>query len=92
MSNAFSTCRWNYIEINESFLMGNHLESSLHLNARLKFLVDSILHPQNLSMEAMWSTTCLTKFANEDSPFPYKDAKLYGIINANLTINEVCQK
>lgn len=35
---------------------------------------------KNLSMEVMWSTTCLTKFANEGSPFLYKDAKLYGII------------
>ncbi len=82
----------SYVENDKSPLMGSHLESSLHLNAQLKNLVDSLLHPKNLSMEVMWSTTCLTKFANEDSPFPFKDAKLYGIVNANLTINEVCQK
>ncbi len=43
-----------------------------------------IFLPHNLGMEVLCLTTCLTMFDNEDSPYPYKAASLFGIINVCL--------
>ncbi len=68
-----------------SHQVGSHSKSPLDLNAHFKELVDNLFYfTIQKSIKVLCSTTYLIMFGNENSPFSYKDATLFGLINACL--------